>query len=299
MDIDPAHVYETAEQELSLREIEDRWGLTRTTARRLRAMAEGVRLGPRPERPVDVLVVGDQHVTPGAPTEHFAWLAELVRARRPDVVVNVGDVIDNVSFSFHAGPAEKARYNYMEELDAAITAWRPVVEACREVGARMVLCLGNHDDHRLKRVLATTPWLRGAIKELGPMMEAAGWVVYDYQQPAYAAGIAFAHNWVSGAMGKPIGGVNVARSMALKIMDSALGGHSHVYAVKTTTTPLGRKVLTGTVGCFIHDQSDVSDWAGPQVTTQYDRGVVYLHCAANGHADVEWVSMDRLKAEYA
>lgn len=291
----PFQVATVVEHGWSVPEIMKRFAVGRTQARHLRAAADGYLMASGGRGAVDILVVGDQHITPGQPTEHFEWLAALIAERKPDVVLSVGDVIDNVSFSSHACDAEKARFSYIEELDAAISAWSPAVDAAKQVDASLVVTLGNHDDLRLQRVIRQHPWLSGAIKELGPMLTEAGWDVFDYQTPAKVAGIAFSHTWVSGIMGKPISGVNPARAMAMKIMDSALAGHSHAYNIRTTTTPLGRRILTGTVGCFIHPDSDVSNWAGPQVIEQYDRGVVYLHSAANGHADVEWISMDRLR----
>lgn len=260
----------------------------------LRATADGLCLVQAPA--CDILVVGDQHITPGQPVEHFEWLAALIRARRPDVIVNIGDVIDMVSLSSHADPVERANTNYVEELRAGVAAWAPAVEAAREVGARLVYCTGNHDDPRVERLLRSNPWLKGAIPSFVSMMEDAGWETHAFQAPVTVGGVAFAHYFVSGTIGRPISGVNVARSMVIKLMDSALAGHSHVFNVVATTTPLGRRVITGNVGCFIHPDSDVSAWAGPQVHVLYDRGVVYLHGAQNGDADVEWVSMERLKA---
>lgn len=295
----PSIVREIAQQGLTVPEIRDRFSLGRQPARLLHAAAQGYRLSHEPEDPLDILVVGDQHITPGAPTEHFDWLANLVRDRKPAVLVNVGDVIDNVSFSSHAGEAEKSRYNYIEELEAGLDAWDVVMDACIEVGTRTVLTEGNHDDVRLGRFLKKAPWLKGAIAELGPMMSHAGWEVVPFQVPFECAGIRFAHYFVSGVMGKSIGGVNPARAMAMKLMDSALAGHSHEYAVRTINTAFGRQILAGPVGCFIHPDSDVSDWAGPQAVNHYDRGVVYLHGAAGGTADVEWVSFERLKRLYA
>ena len=288
-----------AANDLTVPQIREFLHVGRQPARLLHAAAAGFKLAGVPAEPLDILVVGDQHITPDGPTEHFEWLAELVREREPDVIVNVGDVIDNISFSVHSNATEKAKVLYMQELKAGVAAWAPVVEAAADVGARLILTGGNHDDPRVERFLKDHPFLEGAIAKLEPMMAKAGWEVIPFQVPCEVAGIRFAHYFVSGVMGRPIGGVNPGRAMAMKLMDSALAGHSHEYGVRTINTAFGRQILAGPVGCFIHPNSDVSDWAGPQAVNHYDRGVVYLYGAANGTADVEWVSFERLKRAYS
>ena len=107
-------------------------------------------------------------------------------------------------------------------------------------------------------------------------------------------GVYYSHYFVSGVMGRPIHGEHPAASLLTKQHVSCTVGHSHVCDYSQRTAAGGKKLHGLVVGCFTNDWED---YAGP-ANDLWWRGVVVKHDVKDGEYDPEFISMDRLLANY-
>jgi hypothetical protein len=107
-------------------------------------------------------------------------------------------------------------------------------------------------------------------------------------------GIDFAHFFISGVMGRPIGGIHHAASLVTKNFTSSVCGHSHTADFSVRTTQTGRK-LFGLVSGVYQDYD--SDWAG-HINDLWWRGLVVLRDVDDGYFDPEFIGLKALEKEY-
>ena len=181
-------------------------------------------------------------------------------------------------------------------IEAHERMWEPVKKQKKRLPYRVVL-EGNHE-HRLRRAVNSSPELDGAISfdhfQFGDWYDEV--VPYHGQTPGITCidGVNYAHFFVSGVMGRPIGGEHPAYSLLTKEFVSCTCGHVHTTDYSVRTTVDGRKIHGLVAGVF---QDYVSEWAG-EVNKLWWRGVVIKRNVEMGRYDPEWVSMERLRREY-
>lgn len=249
------------------------------------------------EPDLNILVIGDAHVKPGQDFRRFDALGAYIEAERPDVVLCIGDFADMESLSvYDKGKRGFEGRRLSADFDAARAAMARLFAAVSpgtKSDTRWVMCLGNHE-HRIARAANDNPALNGFLtyEELGYK---ADWEVHDFLAPVEIAGVTFAHYFVSGVMGRPIGGKALGYALVQQTYSSVVQGHSHLYDhYCTATTPDGRRRHGLSVGCFFeHDE----EFAGP-ANRMYWRGVVMLRGVKDGDYDLETVSMSRLLKNY-
>ncbi len=251
------------------------------------------------------LVIPDSHAKPGVTNERFSWLGEFALERQPDVIVDIGDSADMPSLcSYDVGNvrAEGRRYSndiraYRDAMDKFIrpitkynnthTRWKK-----KTYRPDLIKCRGNHE-YRIARAAAETPALYGHISYEDLEEAKYGWEVSDFLETAFVDGIAYKHFFTSGVMGRPVGGVNHARTLVAKNHMSSVCGHSHMRDYWEDIDPVGRRVFGLVVGCYFeHDE---------EYTTENDRfwrGLVYLHDVKEGSCEPEFLSMNMIKRLY-
>jgi hypothetical protein len=107
-------------------------------------------------------------------------------------------------------------------------------------------------------------------------------------------GIHYAHFFVSGVMGRAIGGEHPAYSLITKEFTSCTCGHIHIMDFAERTAVNGKKVY----GCIAGVYQDYdADWAG-ECNRLWARGVVVKRNVENGQYDFQWISLDSLVKEY-
>jgi len=252
----------------------------------------------------DYLVVPDQHSHPDHNNDRADWLGQFIKDRKPDVVVNMGDCWDLPSLSsFDKGKASFNGASYERDINAGLDfqdrMWHPIKQS-KKKQPRKVFLEGNHC-HRIKKVLEYEPHLAGerygiSYSNLQLKEYYHDIVYYEGQTPGIITldGISFAHFFVSGLMGRPIGGEHHAASLLAKNYSSCVAAHSHTvdWAVRSGSNG---KTIMGLVAGVYQDYN--SGWAG-MCNNLWWQGLVYLKNVEDGVYEPEFISMESLRKEY-
>lgn len=250
------------------------------------------------------LIVPDQHAHPDYNNDRADWLGQFIKDLKPDVVINMGDAADMESMSsYDKGKASFMARNYERDITAHLDfqerMWAPVKRSKRKQPYRVVL-EGNHE-YRIKRALEYSPELAGdrfglSFRDLDFGSYYHQTIEYHGQTPGIFTcdGISYAHYFVSGVMGRPIGGEHHAYTLVAKNYCSCVAAHSHTVDYSVRTDPHGRKIMGLVAGVY---QDYVSRWAG-HVNDLWWRGLVVLRGVEDGIGDPEFISIQNLKKEY-
>lgn len=247
----------------------------------------------------NILIIPDAHARKGVSQRRFEALGNFIVAKKPDIIVSIGDWADMPSLcQYDKGTLHAEGRRYIDDINAANEALEltmaPVV---REV-QRLIknkkkrwlpefhITLGNHED-RITRAEAQDPSLKGAITIQDIEFGKWGWEVTPFLVPKVIQGIAFQHYFTSGVMGRPIGGVNHARTLVAKNYMSSVCGHSHLRDYWEDIRADGERIFGMCVGCY--------DEGEHHYTTEQKRwwsGLVMLNEAENGAAEPAFWSTD-------
>lgn len=253
----------------------------------------------------DYLIVPDSHAHPNHNNDRADWLGKFILDRKPDVVVNIGDTFDMPSLSnydkgkasFHGNSYEKDINSGLDFLDRM---WHPIRRAKRK-RPKSVFLVGNHEQ-RLTKVLEYDPHLAGdrfGVSWSNYQLEDYHHEVvhYEGQTPGIftSDGISFAHYFVSGLMGRPIGGEHHASSLLAKNYHSCVCGHSHAVDWSVKSSSNGKKIMGLVAGVY---QDYDSGWAG-NINNLWWPGIVYLRGVSEGTYDPEFISIEALRGEYS
>lgn len=252
------------------------------------------------------LIIPDSHAQPGVNNDRFTWAGEMALERQPDVIIDIGDSADMASLcSYDIGTVRAEGHRYVDDIrayrDAMDKFMAPIIKynnthtrwKKKTYRPHLIKCRGNHEQ-RIARHAQLTPAMYGHINFNDLEEEKHGWNVQEFLNTTVIDGIAYKHYFTSGVMGRPIGGVNHARSLVAKNYMSSVCGHSHMRDFWEDTDVAGRKLFGLAVGCYFeHDE---------EYTTENDRfwrGLVYLHSVQSGEADVEFININKVKEMYS
>jgi hypothetical protein len=137
------------------------------------------------------MVIPDTQVRPGVPTKHLRAAGRYMVAKKPDVVVFLGDHWDMHSLSSYDRGTRKAEgARYQEDIDAGLEAMELFLGPLRaynrvrarnkkkQYNPRLVFCLGNHEE-RIMRYVNANPSLVGKCGYHDLCLEEMGFEVYD------------------------------------------------------------------------------------------------------------------------
>lgn len=245
---------------------------------------------------------GDVHTLPGQNNDRATWLSKLIQDVKPDVVVNLGDQADMESLcSYDKGKAAFVGRTYNADVSVAVDFSDRVFSPLKKLKRkwpRRVFTIGNHEE-RIQRALSYQPELVNTIGYKDLCLEDYYDDVVDYDGGTPGSieldGVSYSHYFVSGISGRPSSGSNPASLALLKSLQSITQGHSHVLDYNTKPTLGGGRIHSLVAGCF-SDQRLI--WAG-QANQIWFRGVFIKRNVEKGNYDLEIVSMERLRKEYA
>jgi hypothetical protein len=236
-------------------------------------------------------------------------LGKLIIDRKPDIIVNIGDMADMGSLcSYDKGKKSFEGRRYKKDIEAVWDAqhklFAPIVEYNRQQKAskhaqykpRLVLTLGNHEN-RINRATEQQAELDGTISVQDLKYEVFGWEVIPFLEPISIEGVNFAHYFTSGVMGRPISGQHPCYSLITKQLASCVQGHSHLREFAERTTTEGRRIMGLTVGCYL-DEEQIEAYAG-EANKMWWRGLVMLHDVNDGQFEPEFINIKQIKAKYA
>ena len=252
------------------------------------------------------LIIPDQHADPKYNNKRADWIGKLIADIKPDLVVNMGDAADMASLSsFDKGKASFHGRNYSDDIESHLDfqerMWAPMKGTKKRMPHRVVL-EGNHE-HRIKKVLDYDPHLSSGGSTFGISFNDLDFdkyynEVHEYNSstPAIATydGVSYSHYFISGLMGRPIGGDHHAASLISKNYTSCTAAHSHTVDFAVRTDTLGKKVM-GLV-CGVYQDYD-APWAG-HCNDKWWRGAVIKRNVEDGIYDPQFVSIESLKKEY-
>ena len=249
-------------------------------------------------------VLPDCQVKPGVDVSYLRCAGAYIVAKKPDVIVCIGDFADMESLSsYDVGKKSFEGRRYSNDITAARKGMETLLQPIWEFNLkarknkekqykpRMVLTLGNHED-RIDRAINNDPKLEGllSIEDLG--YRDYGWEVYPYLEPVVIDGICYSHFFASGILGRPI---ISARMLLTKKHMSCVAGHQQGRDIAYATRGDGTQLFGLIAGSFYeHNQ----DYLNPQ-TNNHWRGMYFLHDVINGQCDEMALSIKYLKERYA
>ncbi len=244
------------------------------------------------------LVIGDCHTDPSQLSRdglrRFRWLNNLIKEKRPNRVIIMGDFTSFTSLS--AWDKDKRRKiegrRYEKDIEVANKALDYMQDGI--MGIEKVFIKGNHEEW-LDRYIDIDPTFDGlhSVEKDMKLIE-RGFKVIPYKSDYIHKGMSFTHVPIM-ANGKPVGG-KYATNKALEVYsNSVCFGHTHnfdVAAVHRKNSPSLQQAIN--CGCFFEH---IDEYAQGSMTN-YWRGVLLLDHYDTNRADIEQFSMGRLKRMY-
>lgn len=247
------------------------------------------------------LMIPDTQVREGVKTDHIEALGNYIVHKRPDVVIHIGDHFDmpSLATTYHKrGSKYFEGQRYASDIESGLTAFGRLEKALvkerrRGYDPEKHYFIGNHED-RIDRYVEDDPLLEGSISmaDITDRLEAWGWVVHDYLDPATIDGVTYAHYFYNPKTGRPFSGTAFQRLKNLGFSFSQ--GHQQGLDWAQRDLSNRTRQMGLIAGSFYeHDE----EYRGPQATNEY-RGVVYKHEVHDGQYDLMMVSLDYLKREW-
>jgi hypothetical protein len=210
------------------------------------------------------LILPDAHAHYQHHNKRAEWAGELIADVKPDVVICIGDLWDMPSLSsYDRGKKSFQGRTYQADFNAGLDfqerLWTRVLRRKRKL-PRRVFCMGNHEE-RIARAINVQPELEGAVGYSDLQLDRWYTDVVHYQGSTPGTieidGISYAHYFVSGVAGRPVGGEHPPqawsqRSFRQQLRDTfilltgllgwllaAVGLWAALLAAISITTPIG------------------------------------------------------------
>lgn len=249
------------------------------------------------------IVIPDVQLKPGVPTEHLEWISKFIIAKKPDVLVIIGDWADMPSLSsYDKGKKSFEGRTYKADILAANDGLQKLmapIEAEQERllrgkrGAwklRKIVTLGNHEN-RINRMIELHRELEGTYSTDDIFFKQWGFEVYPFLQPVTVDGVCYCHYFISGQKGQP---TSSARALIINHHMSCFAGHNQVKDIAYAKRPDGSRLTCIIAGAaYLHHE----DYLGAQGNNHW-RGIFRLHEVNNGSFDEMPVSLDFLRERY-
>lgn len=248
------------------------------------------------------LVIPDPHATPGTSNRRAEWIGRAIRDIRPDTVVQLGDLFDFPSLSsYDKGKKSFQGRTYKADVEAGLDfmdrLWSTVRSGKKKLPLRVAL-IGNHEQ-RISRAIDIQPELEGTICYEDLELDHFHDIVVPYQGATPGVidldGVSYAHYLVSGVSGRPISGEHLAYSLLAKQHASCVVGHNHTFDYCIRSTVSGRRIQAVCAGVC---QEHYADFAG-EAQKLWWKGIVVLRKVEAGNFDLQQISLDQLRKEYA
>jgi len=229
-----------------------------------------------PKRPTKVhLVIGDSHAHWEEGNQRFEALGRMVKAIRPDCVIDLGDSADMSSLlgieSGSKGPIFEG-FSYWKDIDVYTDAKERYHHYLKGTNKypRHIRLMGNHED-RITRLLELEPRFRGIIDldDLGDSdFGRDGWEVYPFLEAANVDGVVYSHYFKSPGGRRPVSGVVPTRSVLMKYPGSftRVFGHTHSFGFFEDADGAPgdhfKKISSINAGCFFSPKMSGMRWSG-------------------------------------
>ena len=249
------------------------------------------------------LIIPDTQVKPNGSVDHLRWAGEYAVDKKPDVIVHIGDHWDMPSLSsYDVGKKSFEGRRYTDDVHAGIVAMNTFLAPIRAEqqrlidnkkkrwNPRLVFTIGNHEE-RINRAVENDPKLDGLIGFHDLQLKSMGWEVYPFLQPVVIDGVAYAHYFTSGVMGRP---VSSAKLMLQKKMMSCVMGHVQDRDIAYARRGDGKNV-TGLFSGIVYQHDEA--YLNPQTNGSWS-GVWLFNEVNDGSFDELPISINYLRRKY-
>jgi hypothetical protein len=249
-----------------------------------------------------LLLIPDIQAKPGDPLTHIECLNRYILDKRPDVVVQIGDLWDFPALSsYDKGKRAAEGRRLTDDWEIGCLAVAVLMDGWDEAGYWPELCYtkGNHE-YRVNRYESDFPELEGSLPNCLSFMEDMGWNAYEFLTPVRVEGIMFCHMFPKNSYGRitaqgvRMGASSTRTQMNNNKVGSIIAGHRQ--GLESTIHPTAdgrvRSIIAGSY--YMHDET----YMGPQGNDHW-RGVLMLNrCNGKGDFDLTEVSLDYLLERY-
>jgi hypothetical protein len=249
------------------------------------------------------LVIPDTQCKPDQSYDHLEWAGKYAAAKKPEVIIHLGDHWDMPSLSMYdVGKKSFEGRRYTNDIEAGHRGMEAFLKPIRDEqkrlrqnrkkvwNPRMVFLVGNHEQ-RIERAIENDAKLDGLIGYEDFKLDEYGWEVYDFLEPAIIDDVAYCHYFTSGVMGRP---VSSARSMLTKKHQSCIMGHVQDRECAYSKKADGTRITGLFAGIYYaHDE----DYLNHQTNGSWS-GIWMLHEVNKGQFDEMPVSMSYLEKKY-
>lgn len=252
---------------------------------------------------MNILVIPDTQIRPGDDLEFLRCIGRMIVAEKPDVVVQIGDWADMPSLSsYDRGKKSFEGRRYRADIEAAHAGMEALLGPLRDYNRRrlaskhgiyrprLVLTMGNHEE-RILRTINEEPMLAGAIGLEDLRYAEYGWEVHPFLEVVVIEGVAFAHYFSTGVMGRP---ASSAQAQLNKKLMSCVAGHQQGRQIARAYRADGLPVTSIIAGsCYCHEES----YLNPQGNKHW-HGVVILNNVKDGCFDEVFVPLSEIMRRY-
>lgn len=253
---------------------------------------------------MNILVLPDMQIRPGDNLGFVKNIGQYIVEKRPDVIVNLGDMADMPSLSSwdigkKAFEGRRYKADVSAVVEAQIALFTPLVNLQGQqrknkekvYRPRKIITLGNHE-HRITRAVDNDPKLDGVLSLDDLRYKEFFDEVYSFLDVVVVGGVAFSHYFVTGVAGRP---ASSAQAQLNKKHMSCVAGHQQGFQVATARRADNKKITSIIAGsCYEHDE----DYLGPQAN-HHDRGIIMLYDVEDGEFEHNFVTLKFLKGKYA
>lgn len=243
------------------------------------------------------LVIPDLQITPNTANDHLRWISQYIIEKKPDVIINIGDMADMASLSSYdkgkksfEGRRVKADIDCVKEANEIL--FTPLWNDKHWNNCELHMTLGNHE-HRIDRAIENSAEFDGlfGIEDLGY----DDWYdyVHPFLEPVFIDGIGYTHYYYTPGKGTPYSGENIVTRLK-NIGFSFTQGHQQGF-MHGTRDLINGKTIHGVIcgSCYLYDHH----YIGPQHKGHW-KGIVYKHEVENGNYDIMPVSLAYLCRKY-
>jgi len=250
------------------------------------------------------LVLPDCQVRPGDDFSFLTAIGKYIVAKKPDVIINIGDFADMPSLSsYDIGKKSFEGRRYVADIESSKEAMRALLGPLNEYNEnarrtkhklynpRLVLTLGNHEN-RINKAVENDAKLEGVLSVDDLAYESFGWEVYPFLDVVVIDNVAYSHYFVTGVAGRP---ASTAAAQFRKTNMSCVAGHQQGLQIHTGSRADGKRLTSIIAGSsYTHDEH----YMGPQGNKHW-RGILVLHEVKDGEFDLMPVSTSYILQKYA